>query len=97
MSIPTLTPADLGDDTPIDRAARAAGIADAYDEHTAGTSLYILQRRAYDLVEYLDQVGDAYAAYVYGYAAAVISMRLHQQATADAQTQIAHEDQEARR
>jgi hypothetical protein len=94
VSIPTLTPADLGDDTPIDRDARAAGIADAYDEHTAGTPITTLEIRAAHLVDHLHTADDTYTAYVFGYAATALSLRLHQQATATAQTQIAYEDHE---
>lgn len=94
MSIPTLAPHPLGDDTPLDREARTAGLADVYDDHHAGTPLTVLEGRLQQMTAHLNQVGDAYVAYVFGYASAVISLRLHQQATTDVQSQIAHEDQE---
>lgn len=97
MSILTLAPAPLGDDTPLDRQARAAGIADVYDDHHDGTPLDILEGRLAQMTAHLHQVGDAYTAYVFGYGAAVISLRHSQQATADAQTTNAFEDQEAQR
>ncbi|HEY5834938.1 hypothetical protein [Streptomyces sp.] len=94
MSTLTIAPAPLGDDTPIERLERAAGIADVYDDHQAGIPLHVLEGRLEQMTAHLHEAGGSYSAYVFGYGAAVISFRLHQQATAAAQTTIAFEDQE---
>jgi len=95
MTTMTLAPAPLGgDDNPIDQACRAAGTADAYDDHAAGLPLHVLEGRRAELIAHLPEVDDSYTAYVLGYGAAVITIRLHQEATTNAQTDIAYEDQE---
>lgn len=97
MSITTIAPHPLGDDTPIDPHAHAAGLADAYDEHTAGTPLAVLAGRLQHMTAHLDRVDDAYTAYVFGYADAVLTIRRHQIATTAAQTQLAYEDRQENR
>jgi hypothetical protein len=92
MATPYLIPAPPGDNNPTDLDARAAGIADAYDDHTAGTPLTVM----YDRLEWMtsNAKSAAFTAYVLGYSSAVLSMRLHDKAMTDAQTTIAFEDQE---
>lgn len=95
MTAMTLAPAPLGgDDNPIDQAARAAGTADAYDDHVAGVPLTVLEGRRAELIAHLPEVDDAYTAYVLGYGATVITIRLHQEAVTRAESSIAFEDQE---
>lgn len=97
MSITILASHTPGGDTSLDRAALAAGIADAYDEHTAGTPLSVLRHRLQMLTEHLDDAPDPYVAYVLGYADAVLTIARLAQATITAQIQIAFEDQETTR
>lgn len=94
MSITVIAPRPVGDDIPLDRAARAAGTADAYDEHRAGTPLAVLAARLQALTDHLHEVSDAYLAYVLGYADTVLTIRRSQQATSNAQAEIAFEDRE---
>lgn len=92
MATPYLIPVPLGDDSPIAADARAAGIADAYDDHRAGTPLSVMNTRLEWLTSNLHN--DTFTSYVLGYASAVISMQLYDQAVAGAQTTIAFEDRE---
>jgi hypothetical protein len=75
--------------------AYAAGVADVQEDHHAGTPLAVLETR----LDYLTSNfhDPTQAAYVCGYAAAVIRIRLHQHAIATAQTTTAFEDQESTR
>jgi hypothetical protein len=83
MATPYLTPAAVGG-SPIEADARAAGYADAYDEHHAGTTLPELQGRLDRLTEALPALADTFVSYALGYGAAVISLRLqHKARTAD--------------
>jgi hypothetical protein len=97
VSIPTLAARPLGDDTPLDRHAYAAGITDAHDEHRDGAPLTVLETRAAHIVHRLHEANDSYTAYALGYAGAVVSLRSHQQATTTAQTAVIFKDQENHR
>jgi hypothetical protein len=92
VTTPRLTPAPLGEGGPIEADARAAGIDDAYDDHHAGTTLPELQHRLDRMTQALPDLDDTYTSYVLGYAAAVISLRLHHEATTTAQTTAALEE-----
>lgn len=76
MTTPSLRPAPIGDDNGIEADAYAAGLADAHDEHQAGTPVHVLETRLDWLTEHLVDVNDAYTSHVLGYAAAVIALRL---------------------
>lgn len=76
MTTPSLRPTPIGDDSGIEADAYAAGIADAHDEHQAGTPVHVLETRLGWLTKHLPDVNDTYASHVLGYAAAIISLRL---------------------
>lgn len=67
--------------------ARKAGHDDAHDDHAAGASLAELETRLDWMTSHLHD--DAFNAYVVGYAAAVISIRLTTEATTSTQTLLA--------
>lgn len=99
MATPYLLPAPIGDDSPIEADARAAGIADAYDERAAGTTLDELAVRLDHLTEALPDLSDTHVSYALGYASAVLSIRLAAETTTAAQTAAAfttHEKEAAR-
>lgn len=67
----------------------ALGIADAYDEQTAGEDIHTLKRRADEM---LDTASASIASdlYVIGYATAVIGMLNSHIAQINAQAEVAH-------
>lgn len=81
MATPTTTQTRNDDDNRLDTLAFHAGRADAYDEHRAGTSLDILDARLDAMVDHVGWVNDSYAAYILGYSAYVIGVRLEAQQT----------------
>ncbi|MFF6903469.1 hypothetical protein [Streptomyces hydrogenans] len=81
MSLLTLTTAITGNQDP----DYYAGRADAHDEHTAGTTLPVLEHRAQLIAD--EHFSFPYAA---GYWARVLEIRHEHAATITAQTHLAH-------
>lgn len=77
MSIPVST-RPLGANSPLDADAYQAGVDDARDEHTAGTTVQVFVARLEWMTDpaHLNALDDSYTAYTLGYAAYVLTLRM---------------------
>jgi hypothetical protein len=75
MSSPTVSTAAIGGSSPTNSDAYRAGIDDARDDHAAGATTDVLLTRLGWMTEYLPDASDAFAAYTFGYADAVRTIR----------------------